>query len=387
MRILHLPTAVGGGPSGLSRQLARLGMESEVWTLDQDYLQYPVDRVLTSSQEPVVLQMAKALRAGLYVFGRWDVIHYNYGSTLFSNGGKLLTRRSTGAIGGVARAATKAFVGIAALMQRVELGILKLRKIPVFVHYQGDDARQGDYSLENFDVSIATQVPPGYYSQESDDWKRAQVSLMSNHAAGIYAVNPDLLNILPARAEFVPYGHISVQEWVPRYTQADRDALVFAHAPSNRRVKGTDLILAALDELKSEGYRFEVDLIEGLSNAEALERYAQADVVVDQLYAGWYGGVAVEAMALGKPVVVYLRESDLRFIPPGMADDLPFYRTSPTTIKDTLRSILETPRDEVVQRAKRSRAYVERWHDPVTISQKIAEDYRRAQSSMRRKSS
>lgn len=387
MRVLHLPTAVGGVPSGLSQQLELLGIDSEVWTIDQNYLNYPVDRVLTDAREPIILQMLKVLRAGTYVFGRWDVIHFNYGSTLFSNGGRLLSMRPTNSVrSGVAKLITAVLGAVAGMLQRLELGILRARRIPVFVHYQGDDARQGDYSLEHFEISIATQVPPDYYTPESDAWKRRQIALMAKHARGIYAVNPDLLNVLPPSAEFVPYGHVTVQQWEPRFTQADRDHLVFAHAPSNRSVKGTDLILAALAELESEGHRFELDLIEGVSNAEALARYRDADIVIDQLYAGWYGGVAVEAMALGKPVVVYLRESDFRFLPPDMAKDLPFFRATPTTIKEALKNILEMPRAELVARAKQSRAFVERWHDPYAITSRIADDYRRARESTKRRS-
>jgi len=46
-----------------------------------------------------------------------------------------------------------------------------------------------------------------------------------------------------------------------------------------------------------------------------------ADLLVDQLLTGWYGAVAVEMMALGKPVVCYLREDDLKFIDSRMRAD------------------------------------------------------------------
>lgn len=387
MRVLHLPTAVGGGPPGLSRELTALGFESKVWTIDQNYLDYPVDRVLTDKQEPLIAQAVKAFLAGTYIFGKWDIVHYNYGSTLFSNGGKLLSMRpETEVRGRMASVVTSVLAGVASVMQRIELGVLRARRIPVFVHYQGDDARQGDYSLENFEFTIATQVPPGYYTPASDAWKRRQIALMTRHASGVYAVNPDLLHVLPVNAEFVPYGHVDIPEWTPEYTQGDRERLVFAHAPSNRNVKGTDLVLAALDELRAEGYEFDLDLVEGVSNEEALARYRHADVMIDQLYAGWYGGVAVEAMALGKPVVVYLREGDLGFLPQGMRDELPFFRATPPTITQTLRGILDMPRADLLERARQSRRFVERWHDPVAITSKIADDYRRARSTPKRKS-
>ena len=88
------------------------------------------------------------------------------------------------------------------------------------------------------------------------------------------------------------------------------------HAPSHRAVKGTNLIIDALNSLKKKGFSFELVLIEGLSNSEARKKYETVDVLVDQLFAGWYGGLAVEAMALGKPVLV-MRDTTER--PEGIA--------------------------------------------------------------------
>ena len=94
----------------------------------------------------------------------------------------------------------------------------------------------------------------------------------------------------------------------------EKRPLRIGHAPSDRKTKGTQLIIDALDSLNQSGYRFEFILIEGLSNEEARKKYETIDVLVDQLFAGWYGGLAVEAMALGKPVLVYLREEDFKFV-------------------------------------------------------------------------
>jgi hypothetical protein len=377
MRVLHLPTTVGGTSSGLSRQLRLLGIDSQVWAVGQNYLDYPVDRVLADERDTPAVRMLKMLRAGSYVFGCWDAIHFNYGSTLFSTWHTSSNRR------GIAGAAEAVLNGAAAVLQRLELAVLRARRIPVFVHYLGDDARQGDYSLQHFEISIATEVPPGYYSPETDDWKRRQIAFLAKRSAAVYAANPDLLNVLPASATFVPYGHVALSDWVPQYTQADRERLAFAHAPSDRKVKGTDLVVEALAELATEGYLFDLDLIEGVSNSEAIARYKDADVMIDQLYAGWYGGVAVEAMALGKPVVVYLRESDFRHLPSDMVEDLPFFRASPATIKEDLRRILDMPREELVTRARQSRAFVEKWHDPLQIASRVAEDYYRGRESLR----
>src|SRR5262249_28969673 len=67
------------------------------------------------------------------------------------------------------------------------------------------------------------------------------------------------------------------------------------HAPSNRVRKGTAHVIEACAQLPVE-----LDIVEGLRHDEARERYARADIVVDQLNAGWHGVFALEAMALAK---------------------------------------------------------------------------------------
>ncbi len=92
------------------------------------------------------------------------------------------------------------------------------------------------------------------------------------------------------------------------------------------------------------------------------------------LDAGWYGGLAVEAMAVGKPVVVYIRPDDLRFVPVAMAADLPIIEAQPQNIYETLVKIVTMPRLELLNLAMKSREYVERWHGPVNIAQRIKVD-------------
>jgi hypothetical protein len=207
---------------------------------------------------------------------------------------------------------------------------------------------------------------------------------MDQYCHKIYALNPDLLHVLPKRAEFLPYSHISLSEWTPVYSQLDDRPLRIGHAPSHRGVKGTDLIIAAVGRLQAVGYKFEFVLIEGLSNLEAKERYKSIDVVVDQLFAGWYGGLAVECMALGKPVLAYIREDDLVFIPEQMRDDLPILNVTPDTIEQGLMQILEMPREELYRLAKRCRGYVEKWHDPIAIAQRIKHDIVEAMGQTKR---
>jgi hypothetical protein len=370
LRVLHLPTTVGGNPQGLSRHLKEIGIRSESWALSQNYLGYPADKVIYDKQDSIIVRELKKVWALHYFFSEYDIIHYNFGSTLYTP----ITFYSPG--GAIIKTFFRIFYSsYMNVMQLLELNVLRWRKVPIFVHYQGDDARQGDYCLEHFEITAATQVGEEYYNAATDQHKRAQINRLAKYCKKIYALNPDLMHVLPPHAEFLPYSHISLSEWCPNYTQLKERPLKIGHAPSHRKVKGTELLLGALNQLETEGYQFELVLVEGLSNVEAKQCYEDIDVLVDQLFVGWYGGLAVEVMALGKPVLVYIRETDLNFIPNQMRKDMPFINVTPDTLEEGLRSVLEMPRIELYQLAKRSRAYVEKWHDPIVIAMQVKADY------------
>ena len=60
----------------------------------------------------------------------------------------------------------------------------------------------------------------------------------------IYALNPDLLRVLPATAEFLPYGNVDPRQWVPlSATFLLPKRLTVLYAPTHRGVKGTRYIV------------------------------------------------------------------------------------------------------------------------------------------------
>lgn len=368
-KVIHLPTTVGGNPQGISKHLNGLGVKSETWTLSQNYFGYPADKVLCKENEGLFVRELKRILALRYIF-RADVVFFNFGSSFFRpfiaiNDKKYL---------GYKKVFAKVYPFYSRMMSIVELGLISLLKKPIFIQYQGDDARQGDYCRKHFEITTAYRVEKGYYTAASDEAKRKSIALYAKRARKIYALNPDLLHVLPRTAEFLPYSHISLDEWAPVYTQLQKRPLRIGHAPSHRAFKGTDLLLEATEQLRFAGFEFELILVEGKSNAEAKEIYKTVDVLVDQLFAGWYGGLAVEAMALGKPVVAYIRQEDLHFIPEQMRSDLPIIQAKPSTVGVVLESILKMPRAELLEKAHNSRLYVEKWHHPMAIAKKIKKD-------------
>ena len=374
IKVLHLPNVVGGNAQELSRSLCSLGLESKSLTLFQSYLNYSVDVVLFQKGFSRLRKEFWRYYYLIFHMSKVDVIHYNFGSTLFSSICPYKPDLSCLAI--ICRIFYSSYVF---LMQYIELSFMRLLRKPIFIHYQGDDARQGVFSIKNFKYSIASQVDSSYYNLYSDRFKQYMIRRMDRFCDKIYAVNPDLLHVLPSRACFIPYCHLSLDEWLPSYNRYTVDKpLRIGHAPTHRMAKGTDIICKAVNDLKNEGFLFDFEMIEGLSREDARKKYQTIDVLIDQLFAGWYGGLAVELMALGKPVLVYIREDDLQFIPSGMRDELPFIQVTPDSVKEGLRTVLEMPRTELLILAKQSRAFVEKWHDPLRIASEIKSDYESA---------
>ena len=183
------------------------------------------------------------------------------------------------------------------------------------------------------------------------------------YADRCFHLNPDLARWLPG-SHFLPYANVD-----PRAVHAgptlERPELVVAHAPTDRDVKGTVHVIEAVRQLQDEGHPIRLELIEGVPRAELLRRLGYADVVVDQLLLGWYGGFAVEAMALGKPVLCHIHEETPADNPFGA--ELPIVRSTPQNLRDRLRE-LALDRDARLRIGAQSRTFVEQRHDPRTIA-------------------
>jgi hypothetical protein len=370
LRVLHAPASVGGNTQALSDALREAGVASETLALQEDRYGYRADRFLWSPTDGLVRRELKRVRAVAAAAFRYDVIHYNFGTTI-----AWPVRLQAGATG-LRRWLARAYDWYTWTLQGIELRLHSWRGRGLVVTYQGNDARQGDYSLQHFDFTIATQVPSSYYTPETDEFKRRAIRRMDRYCDAIYSVNPDLLRVLPARAKFIPYTNIRVDQVNPCYVSTEGRKLRIGHAPSDRRVKGTDLVVATADRIREDGYDFELVMIEGLSHAEAMSTYRDIDVMIDQLFAGWYGGLAVEVMALGKPVMSYIRQDDLQFIPAEMAADLPIINVDPESIERQLRAVLDMPAAALLELGVKSRSYVERWHDPRSIARDLLAVYR-----------
>jgi glycosyltransferase involved in cell wall biosynthesis len=233
------------------------------------------------------------------------------------------------------------YFGLTLVPQSVQFPILRALRKKSVLHYLGSDIRG--------------KSPP-----ELAYGKKAGAQLVGSY---------DAIRWVP-EAEVIPPG-INVGSIEPTYPPEYRKRPVILHAPSSRHRKGTDHVVAAC-----EGLDADLVLVEGLRHDEAFERYREADIVVDQLNAGWYGLFAIECMALGKPVVTYLHEEALRRTEQELGVRVPIVSAT----KDDLRARLEPLVADAAERRRlgaASRAYVEQVHDSERVADRLLALYSR----------
>ncbi len=232
------------------------------------------------------------------------------------------------------------YFGLTLVPKTLQFPILRaLRKRSVF-HFLGSDIR-------------------GKTREELAYGKRADAQIIGSYDAARWV--PD--------AEIVPPG-IDLTQYRPLVSLTNSRPRI-VHAPSSRARKGTAHVIAAC-----EGLDAELEIVEGLPHAQARERYRDADVVVDQLNAGWYGMFAIEAMAFGKPVVGFLHEEAVRRTEEAFGVAVPIVRTTKETLRERLAALVRSP-DERRRIGAASRAYVERVHDLDRIAARLLDLYAR----------
>jgi len=169
-------------------------------------------------------------------------------------------------------------------------------------------------------------------------------------------------------AQVVPVG-IDLREYDP-VPPVERERPLVVHAPSDPEKKGTRHVVEACERLGVD-----LDVVHGVQNAEARERYKRADIVVDQMHYLWHGIFAIEGMALGKPVVTHLDEEAVEKTERGFGVKVPIVRAGPDDLVEKLRPLVES--FELRKRlGEQGRAYVEQVHDIDKIASRLIEIYR-----------
>jgi glycosyltransferase involved in cell wall biosynthesis len=270
----------------------------------------------------------RGVDARLVVFNRYR-LHPEADVDLRRNGG--LARQQLVQWGAFARLARETdlfhfYFGLTLVPKSVQFALLRTLGKRSVMHFLGSDIR-------------------GKSSAELAWTRRAGARVVGSY---------DAIRWVPD-AHVIPPG-IDVRSIEPAPPSLRERPLV-VHAPSSRARKGTEHVVSACANLNVE-----LEIVEALDHREAFERYRQADVIVDQLNAGWYGVFAIEAMALGKPVVTFLHDEAVERTQEAFGLEVPIVNATKETLVDALRPLVESE-EERRRVGAASRAYAEEVHD------------------------
>ena len=309
LRVTLCPVNTAGVPWTNAQALRRRGVDARLVVFERYKLHPEADESLELPSNSLLLgRQARQWAALARLLPRTDVFHFHFGLTL--------------------------------VPQSLQFPILRASRKKSVMHYLGSDIRG----------KTPAQLASG---------KKADAQVVGSY---------DAIRWVP-EAEVIPPG-VDLARIRPA-PPTDRARPVIVHAPSSRRRKGTEHVLAAVAGLDAD-----LELIEGLHHDAAFERYRGADIVVDQLNAGWYGLFAIEAMALGKPVVTFLHDEAVRRTEEAFGTRVPIVSATADTLRESLRPLVaDAARRRELGAA--SREYVERVHDLERVTDLLLDLYAR----------
>lgn len=342
-RLVPKQIDVGLGPEPLinnvyhKRALERLGYSAETFVTSVYFITQEFDRKFVFSTRILTVLFSLVCGAFLFAVFRYRCLY------IYFNGGPLLASR---------------------WLWRLEPFLLRLAGIATVVMPYGGDVQEMVRSPNLMFKHVMAQEYPLHRFKRNDIAKR--IDLWTRYGTHVISGCEWVDYMYYWDTLMVAHFSIDTEQWHPRDTvsRATSAPLRILHAPNHKQIKGTEYFIRAVEDLQAEGISIELVLLEGVPNTKIRELMKTADIVADQLIIGWYAMLAIEAMALGKPVICYLRE-DLRelyrttgLLRPG---EPPIVSCTTETVKDALREFSRN-RERLAEIGIRSRAFVERVH-------------------------
>lgn len=362
LRILHLPIAILYQPYLLTRGLRKRGHKADymAYNLSQDALWlmqglsdfnfkiFPSEKNFFNK----ILNFLKIISFFVWSIFNYDIYHFHSGYT-FS-----CCRR-----GG---------------LNFLDIKILRLFRKKIVFQWWGCDIRIRELD-EKYKYNCC-EACVQEIRQKCDSELKYKLIAFTKKYGDLNLTTADLLVMFPhmkplnAAIDANLWKPLPIDEVPKKFLLPKTDNLQIYHSFGNseRRgdVKGSSFIEKAVEELKKEGYKVEFLFFDKVPNLDLRYYQAYADICVEALRQGCYGLTAIECMAMGKPVIGYIRENVLKISSPN----LPIVNANPDNIKEVLRRLIENRelREEIGQQ---SREFVLREHDLKVVAKKLEEYY------------
>jgi len=228
------------------------------------------------------------------------------------------------------------------------------------------------------DIAVPGTIGPveaGMYTAYPDLFKRGaeirnRVLYFCRHAT--FVVRTYQPGFQPRQDLLWPNGlGIDAELWKPVAPAGGADAcsaeVLVVHPTNHRSVKGTDFLIEAVEELQRDGLHLRLEIMEGRPNEDVRAAMATADIVAEQFIAG-YGLTAVEAMALGRPVMSNLSWLGPEFWEGTYLRECPIVNATPETLTEELRRLATQPQLRT-SLGRAGREYVLKYHSAEAVGQ------------------
>jgi glycosyltransferase involved in cell wall biosynthesis len=251
-----------------------------------------------------------------------------------------------------------------------ELRFLRALRKELFFYTYGADVRTRHATLSLGEPNCCMTCPePGRFCICDDEAGAKEQAKLRTYATGIFALG-DMVHYTPGSRNDLYFWPIDLSKedgkrYEPRYPDPEATGPVkVVHAPNHQGFKGTPHLIAAVKRLQDRGLPVELQLVERVPNREALEIYRGADVVFDQCLIGYHGYFALEAMAMGKPVCVFLRDPVLA------PDECPLVNVRPETVEMVLEELIQD-RPRLHELGRQGRRYIERHYTVEAFTKRL----------------
>ncbi|WP_026478013.1 glycosyltransferase family protein [Alkaliphilus transvaalensis] len=325
MQILHAPTEIAGQMGILCEGLRERGHYASGYNWFNSYLKY---------NGPIINTDAYELSRFINTLDKHaDIIHFYNGNTF--------------------------------LLGNADLPYLFQKGKKMIMHHWGNDVR----SQAKIRAHNPYAIPSSYYS---DDVIHKNLSFISQYISTAIVQDYEVYQYVKdyyKKIHILPLA-CKVKDIAVEYPKPNNKPIKIIHAPTNRNFKGSVYVDAAIIKLRKNAVNFVYQAIENMSHREAMQAYKEADIIIDQVLCGSYGMLSVEAMAMGKVVVAFIRDDVKQHFPP----DLPIVITKPEAVYEALINLINNP-DKLPQIGHASREYAMKFHEIGSVVDKLLDIY------------
>lgn len=261
----------------------------------------------------------------------------------------------------------------------IEAIIYKVLSKEIFFWAYGADVRSREKTQALGEPNCCTDCTSiGTACICSEALRKENFSRIKRFATNIFSMG-DMIEYTPGSRNDLFYWPIDLSaddgaKYRPAYPLYDTSRpLRIVHAPNHRMFKGTRFLEQAVADLCAQGYKVELSLVERVPNHQALELYRSADIIFDQCLIGFHGYLALEGMALGKPVMCFIRHPDTYLLCP---DKCPLINVTASSLVSDIRKLLDRP-EELHEIGLRGRVYVENYFSIEAFSRRLQSAYAR----------